>query len=95
MHAPSLDELTASVLKMLISIPVIGPLCSLRTFNSSCFWGSNDHTRTCPSHPPLIILVPSDVTDKADTPLLWALSIANIKRPVIGVNPRIIPSFQP
>lgn len=29
-----------------------------------------------------------------DQPLLWAFGMAYIKRPVIGVNARITPSFQ-
>lgn len=41
-----------------------------------------------------MIILSLDVIDIADTPLLWALRIEYIKRPVRGVKDRIMPSFQ-
>lgn len=49
---------------------------------------------TCPSPPPLTILLQSFVAAIAVTPKLWALLITYISRPVSGMKARIFPSFQ-
>lgn len=48
---------------------------------------------TCPSSPPLIILLQLLVPVTAVTPILCALWMMNKGRPVSGANIRILPSF--
>ena len=47
---------------------------------------------TSPSPPPLMILLQSLVVAMAVTPILWALLITYISRPVSGAKARILPS---
>ena len=54
-----------------------------------------DQSRTSPSPPPLMTSSREKVVATAVTPLLWALSISYSNLPDSGVNPRILPSFQP
>lgn len=47
---------------------------------------------TSPSPPPLMILLQSLVVAMAVTPILWALLMTYINRPVSGAKARILPS---
>lgn len=48
---------------------------------------------TSPSPPPLMTLLQSLVVAMAVTPILWALLMTYISRPVSGAKARILPSF--
>lgn len=48
---------------------------------------------TCPDPPPLTILLQSLVPAIAVTPILCALSMVSMSRPLSGANTRILPSF--
>ena len=52
------------------------------------------HFLTCPSPPPLMMCLQSEVKDKAVTPFVWASSIAYISLPDSGKNVLILPSSQ-
>lgn len=49
---------------------------------------------TCPSPPPLTILLESLVPAMAVTPILCALLMLIMRRPLSGAKTRIMPSFQ-
>lgn len=50
---------------------------------------------TCPSQPPVIRRLSSDVIARQEIPLLCAFVMDHISLPVKGVNARTIPSFHP
>ena len=58
--------------------------------------GSPDisHNRTCPSPPPLMMRLKSEVVAMAVTPLLWASLIISMSLPDSGKNSLILPSSQ-
>lgn len=49
---------------------------------------------TCPSPPPLMILLQSLVPAMAVTPILCTSWMTSVRRPLSGANTRILPSFQ-
>lgn len=60
MHVPSLDDETTSLSNLLNSTDETGAVWSFSTPTNVWRVGSNFHTRTWPSHPPLTKVLPHD-----------------------------------
>ncbi len=93
MHVPSELALMHSWSFMRTLMQDTEPLCSFMASTSLyCVSEISCHTRTCPSPPPLIIRLQSDVVAMAVTPLLWASLIIICSLPDCGRKILIFPS---